>query len=262
MSEEPEDQNEPEREAPHGPRVSRWAVFRSVGGALISVVLCGGLAALLLAMFHPDTPLPNGWNPTTSLVVDDDVTPLTSWKLRAALNDPVQCVAVLGSAVQMRPLDPFEQDENCHIRNRVTLAGVGGARIDDVETSCATALRVAMWEQHGIQPAARDILGTQVRTIRQIGSYNCRPIRTTQGPSNRWSTHSTGDAIDIMGFDFEDGTRVRLIDDWDPTGPKSDFLKAVRDSACTWFATTLSPDYNSLHADHFHLQARGWGTCR
>ena len=119
-----------------------------------------------------------------------------------------------------------------------------------------------MWEQHGIQPAAQDILGTQVSVVHQVGSYNCRQIRTTQGASNRWSTHATADAIDITGFELADGRRIRLIDDWDGSEPVSEFLRAIRDSACSWFATTLGPEYNSLHADHFHLQARGWGTCR
>jgi hypothetical protein len=179
-----------------------------------------------------------------------------------ALSDPVQCISVLNAAAQVRVMDPIEVSDNCHVRNRVSLSQVGDVGIDPVETSCATALRMAMWEQHGIQPAAREILGTDATIIRQIGSYNCRPIRTSNGNSTRWSTHSTADAIDITGFDFADGRRVRLINDWDGTAPEAEFLRAVRDSACTWFATTLSPDFNGLHADHFHLQARGWGTCR
>ncbi|MGJ8624935.1 MAG: extensin-like domain-containing protein, partial [Yoonia sp.] len=164
-----------------------------------------------------------------------------------------------------RALPPREVSAQCHIRNRVGVSQVGGTTAIGPalsETSCATALRLAMWERHGVQPAARDILGSEVSTIRQIGSYNCRPIRTTSGNSTRWSTHSTADAIDITGFDFFDGRRIRLIADWDDGTEEGAFLRAVRDSACTWFATTLSPEYNSLHADHFHLQARGWGTCR
>jgi len=65
----------------------------------------------------------------------------------------------------------------------------------------------------------------------------------------------------ITGFQFEDGRRLRLIDDWDGGGAEAEFLRQARDGACTWFATTLGPDYNALHADHFHLQSRGWGTC-
>lgn len=260
MTREPD--QEPEREALKRPRVSRLAIFRSVAGAVFSLALIGAIVGGLLAVFHPNTPLPDGWNPTKPLAVSDTVTPLTSWKLRSALNDPAQCLATLDTAARASEMPPFEVSDACHIRNRVTLSGVGAARIDPVDTSCAIALRMAMWEHHGLQPAARTILGSEATIIRQIGSYNCRQIRTTQGPSSRWSTHATADAIDITGFDFADGRRIRLISDWDDGTAEAMFLRSARDSACKWFATTLSPDYNSLHADHFHLQSRGWGACR
>lgn len=258
---EPVEEPEPEPEPDPKPR-RRFSILGSVLSTMTSLCLVGGALAVVLAVYHPETPLPREWNPTIPLGVTDPVTDITSWKLRQALNDPAQCLAVLQNAAQIAPRDPLEVSENCHIRNRVSLSEVGQARLDAIETSCATALRLALWEQHGVQPAARDILGSQVGTIRQIGSYNCRAIRTTQGPSDRWSTHSTGDAIDITGFDLVDGRRLRLVDDWHGDAAEMAFLRAVRDSACTWFATTLGPDYNSLHADHFHLQARGWGTCR
>lgn len=257
--EEPEQEDKPEEPKA---RKRRWAIFRSVGSTVLTLLFVGGVTGSLLAVFHPETPLPPEWNPTVPLAVEHPVTPLTSSKLRMALSDPEQCRAVLSAAAQITPMDPFEATENCHIRNRVALSAVGGARIDRIETSCATALRLAMWERHGVQPAAQEFLGTNATVLRQVGSYNCRPIRTSQGASTRWSTHSTGDAIDITGFDFSDGRRIRLINDWTDGTEEAAFLRAVRDSACTWFATTLGPDFNSLHADHFHLQARGWGTCR
>ncbi|MDO6734902.1 extensin family protein [Octadecabacter sp. 1_MG-2023] len=260
MTEEPEDNVE--REALTRPRVSRWAIFRSVVGSVLFLVVVGGVFGALVAFFHPDTPLPDEWNPRAPLSVADPVSPLTTWKLRSAIEDPTQCVAILLDAAQAASIDPIEESADCHVRNRVNLTRVGEAGINEIATSCAIALRTAMWERHGLQPAARDILDSEVTTIRQIGSYNCRPIRTTQGSSTRWSTHATAEAIDITGFDFSDGRRIRLIDDWGDGTEEADFLRAVRDSACTWFATTLGPDYNALHADHFHLQSRGRGLCR
>ncbi len=240
----------------------RWAIFRSVFGAISSLVVLGAVVGGLLAVFHPDTPLPRQWNPVAPLSVTDPVTPLTSWKVRRTLSEPSACLAALATGGSATPMPPFERSENCHIRNRVRLDGVGGASINPLETTCATALKTALWMQHGIQPAAEAILGADVTTLRQIGSYNCRPINTTNGPSNRWSTHATADAIDITGFDLSNGARIRLIDDWQGDTAEARFLRAVRDSACEWYGTTLGPDFNSLHADHFHLQVRGWGTCR
>lgn len=249
-------------EEPKPRSFSRWAIFRSVGRTLVLLAFCVGTSAVMLALFHPETPLPDQWNPMVPLAVADPVSPLTTWKMRAALSDPLQCREALNTAARAPALDPIEQSENCHVRNRVELSRIGDARIDPIPTSCAVALRMAMWNEHGVQPAAQEFIGSEATIFRQIGSYNCRPIRTSSGNSNRWSTHSTADAIDITGFDFADGRRIRLINDWDGDVDEMAFLRAVRDSACTWFATTLSPDYNSLHADHFHLQARGWGTCR
>ncbi|MEL6959464.1 MAG: extensin family protein [Pseudomonadota bacterium] len=243
-------------------RVCGWVIVRSVVGSLLSLTLVLGLLTGIVALHHPDTPLPSEWNPTVPLAVSDPVTPLTHWKLRRALSDRQLCLDVLDEAAVMTPEPDIENTENCYIRNRVSLSSVGNARIDPIETTCAVALRLAMWEEHGIQRAAIEHLGTSVSVVRQIGSYNCRPIRTTQGPSNRWSTHATAEAIDITGFDLSDGRRIRLLEDWDDGTEVGAFLRAVQESACTWFVTTLGPDYNALHADHFHLQSRGWGACR
>ena len=157
MTQDPD--NDDEREAPKRPRVSRWAIFRSVSSAVLTPTFFGVCGGGLLAVFHPDTPLPPPWNPTVPLNVAHPVSPLTTSKLRMALNDPVQCRELLGRAAQLTPPEPFEVSENCHVRNRVALSAIGSARIDRIEISCATALRIAMWEQHGVQPAARDILG-------------------------------------------------------------------------------------------------------
>ena len=260
------DEQDPRFQEESEPETKSHRVWPSVVGSIFSTLfmlcLVGGGVLVTLALFHPETPLPPEWNPRTPLAVSDPVTPLTSWKLRQALNDPVQCRAVLDRAAQISVRAPLEVSDNCHIRNRVSLRSVGQARLDELETSCATALRLAMWERHGLQPAAQTLLGSQVEVIRQFGSYSCRSIRTVQGASSRWSTHATADAIDISGFDLVDGRRLRLVNDWQGSDAEALFLRAVRDSACKWFATTLGPEYNSLHADHFHLQSRGWGTCR
>jgi len=213
-------------------------------------------------LVHPDTPLPREWNPTKPLVISDPVTPLTSWKLNRATASFDQCLNTLAGRASVEPRDPLEETAQCFISDRVSLAGVGDATLQPLETRCAIALRMAMWEQHSIQPAAAAFFDSSVSNIAHIGSYDCRPIRSGSGPSKRMSTHATADAIDISGFDLADGTRVRLRADWGGVGAKAGFLRAVRDGACDWFDLTLSPDYNILHADHFHLQSRGWGLCR
>ena len=43
--------------------------------------------------------------------------------------------------------------------------------------------------------------------------------------------------------------------------PEAQFLRDAFDSACLWFPVALAPDYNALHADHFHLQGDTDGVC-
>ena len=87
MTQDPD--NDDEREAPKRPRVSRWAIFRSVSSAVLTLTFFGVWGGGLWPVFHPDTPLPPQWNPTVPLNVAHPVSPLTTSKLRMALNDPV-----------------------------------------------------------------------------------------------------------------------------------------------------------------------------
>ena len=231
-------------------------------GVLFRLCMAAVIWGAVLIAIKADRVIPPQWNPLAALDVTQPVTLFTNWRLERALASPETCIAALNTAGRFDVMDDFEPSAQCHIRPRVNLAGVGQARIGAVETTCAIALRTAMWEQHSLQPAAAELLDTTVTGIDHIGSYNCRKIRSTSGSSNRWSTHATAEAIDIAGFRFADGRRSKLIDDWDAGDANAAFLRAARNGACDWFRLTLSPDYNRLHADHFHLQSRGWGSCR
>mgnify|MGYP003632355300 CR=1 FL=1 len=95
-------------------------------------------------------------------------------------------------------------------------------------------------------------------------SYSCRRVYGRE--EGRWSEHATADAVDVAGFRLEDGTQVSVLRDWDDGGPKSAFLREVRNGACDLFATVLSPDYNAAHRDHLHLDQaergeKGWRMC-
>jgi len=235
----------------------RWAAFR----VLVVVIGFGGWALFI----SDQSPLSAAWDPFKPLNVQDSKTPLTAWKLRRALGSDAQCLAALetGAGFQTRP--DLEQSESCHIRPQVTVTRLGNADVAAVNTRCQTALRMAMWEHHGIQPAARLHLDAAVTGIRHFSSYSCRVMRTTRSGAPRMSSHATADAIDISGFDLRAGTETRtvtLLKHWDGSAKEQAFMRAVRDSACEWFRVTLSPEYNRLHADHFHLQHTGWGSCK
>jgi hypothetical protein len=108
--------------------------------------------------------LVSAWNPVTPLNVQDGLTPLTKWKLNRALEDPQACLAALETGASLHVLEDHEDSAQCHIRPQVLLSQVGGASLKPLNTRCQTALRLAMWERHGIQPAAMRHLGEPVTT--------------------------------------------------------------------------------------------------
>jgi hypothetical protein len=87
------------------------------------------------------------------------------------------------------------------------------------------------------------------------GTYNCRVISGT----HKLSQHGLANAIDIRGLVTASGDYYEVLSDWEfadfPTTEAGSFLK--------WFAETLyidwifniilTPNHNSAHADHFHL---------
>ena len=96
---------------------------------------------------HPDTPLPPEWNPARPLHVSDPVTSITTWKLNRAAADPLSCVSALDGFAALQRMPDLNNSDQCYIHSRVKLAAVGGARLAPVETHCAIALRMAMWER-------------------------------------------------------------------------------------------------------------------
>ncbi|MEL6169530.1 MAG: extensin family protein [Pseudomonadota bacterium] len=232
----------------------------ALGGNLALAFLVLALAAVPL-LTHPATPLPREWNPVLPLDMAEPLTPVTPFKLAASQRGASCSAAINSGDVRFVALDDFEISDVCHIRDRVRLDRVGSAALAPVETRCATALRLALWERHVLQPLAEAHLGTSVTRILHQSSYNCRPIRTPSGDGQRMSTHATASAIDVRGFTLGDGREIVLTSGWN-SADYGRFLRAVRNGACDWFTTVLGPDFNILHADHFHLQAVGRGPCR
>ncbi|WP_171133819.1 MULTISPECIES: extensin family protein [unclassified Ruegeria] len=227
----------------------------------VVAILLGGGGWWLLA--HPETPVPAHWNPLRPLSVTAPVTPITKYQLNRALADEAQCRASLSDAgVVFDAMEDLVVDENCGISGRGLLSNLMTSRIAPVETSCTTTLRLTMWEHHVVQPAAREILDTEITRLRHLGSYNCRRMRTAQGENSGWSSHARADAIDIIGVDTADGRSLTLLQDWPGDTPESAFLRRIWKGGCSWFRVVLGPDFNRLHADHFHLQGPGWGYCR
>jgi len=242
-------------------RIGRFELDRwIIGLLLLGAALVGGRAWLAE---HPEH------DPWAPLSLDHPPGWATQRKLAALRDDPAECRAVLErSGVAFRALDPAGEGE-CRREDRTVLSDAPLSPVQPVST-CAVAAGVELWLRQGVQPAARDLLGSPVERVEHYGTFSCR--RLYGGQTGRWSEHATGNAIDIAGFVLEDGRRISVASDWGSGGgdaaeesEEAAFLHRVRDEACGVFGTVLSPDYNAAHEDHFHLdqEARGFGgVCR
>lgn len=199
--------------------------------------------------------------PWTALDLRDPVGQFTRRKLVSLGDQPAQCRALLAQArIADAPVPPKRGGEQCGYADGVRLAKGGRSTAfapAGLVTACPVAAALAVLERDALQPAAARHFASAVQAIEHAGSYSCR--RLYGRAEGRFSEHATADAIDIIGFKLADGTRISVLRDWQSEGPKSAFLREVRDGACGLFATVLSPDYNAAHADHLHLDqaARG-----
>ena len=149
----------------------------------------------------------------------------------------------------------------CQVRGAVRItAGATPLAPAGVIMQCPLALRYVLWERQVLQPAAREILGSDVVQIDHMGAYACRNVNNGVG-SNRISAHSQAAALDFAGVRLRDGRRITVTRDWSGDTPEARFLRRIRDDACRIFGTTLSPDYNAVHHDHLHLEAGRPGLC-
>lgn len=252
-------------------------VSRTTGAALAAVLTLAGCGRMI-----PDAPpRPGPWSapppgpvaPGPSVyvapgtgVVDQPIGGDTFGRLRRATQSLAQCEAELAAAqVTFTPTPDRVNSASCGL----TAAGVLGpdygtvARMTpgDVTMTCALAAAVSVWRRQSLEPAAREILGSDVVQIDHMGAYACRNVNNGAG-STRISAHSQAAALDFAGVRLRDGRRITVLNDWNGDTPEARFLRRIRDDACRIFGTTLSPDYNAVHADHLHLEATDTRFCR
>ncbi|WP_428151815.1 extensin family protein [Brevundimonas sp.] len=248
----------------------------AVAVVLVALSACGRLIPNMVPPpgYTPYSPTPNPQPPLPGPsvyvapgagVIDQPIDSGTLGRVQRATRTLAQCEAELDAArVTFSPTPDRVNSETCGL----TAAGVLGpdmgtvARMapGDVTMTCALAAAVSIWRRQSVEPAARELLGSDVVEIDHMGVYACRPVNNQAG--NRPSAHSRAAALDFSGVRLRDGRRITVAADWNDGGPEAAFLKRIRDDACKVFGTTLSPDYNALHHDHLHLEAESGRLCR
>ena len=216
---------------------------------------------LLAALVYSDiVRVPSRWDPWAPLAIADPPNLLTRYKLSRLDREPGACATALAQA-QMRytPLPDRETGPGCGFKDAVRIEATS-ASVAAFSLSCRSAVALALWERHYMQPAAARNFGVPVTRIEHFGSYACRNVNGDDG--ERRSQHATADAIDVSGFVLRDGHRVRVRTGWNGDAKERQFLREIHEGACRVFDAVLGPDYNAAHQDHLHLDRGSYRICR
>ena len=246
---------------------NRPALFRSalVAGLMSILTGCGPMlperrpGPVASAPGRPEAPLVGG-------LIDRPVNAGTRAAVLRESTDLSRCMAELTAARVMFSPTPDKIDSPVCVQVQAGLLGADMGTVarmnpGEPKMTCRLALAVSVWRRQSVEPAAREILGSDVVQIDHFGAYACRNVNNGVG-STRISAHASAAALDVAGVRLRDGRRIVLTDDWYGDGPEARFLRRIRDDACEIFGTVLSPDYNAVHADHLHLEATETRFCR
>lgn len=225
------------------------------------VVLAALIVGAILFVRHLERTRPQDL-PWTPLDLTAPVGAMTGMKLQLLRADPAMCRDALARAgVGFTPVPDQRTSEDCGYTDAITLDRTRiGYAPTPVTTTCPLAASLVLWERQVAAPAARRHFGRELASVHHYGIYSCR--RLYGKDSGPFSEHATANAIDLAAFRLAGGKQISVLRDWDDDGPAGAFLRDVHDGACDLFGTVLGPDYNEAHRDHFHIDMRGWKSCR
>lgn len=224
--------------------------------AALAVIALAGVGAW--GLWTGRVEVPPQFNPWAPLNLAETPNLLTRFKLmRLAAQPAAACLAWLDAAgVRHSPLADREEPNGCGWQGATRLSAIGDVRLSSsAPLACPVVVALALWERHGLQPAAQARLGSSIVGIDHLGSYACRDIAGSA--SGRRSEHARAGALDVAGFRLANGRRISVMHDWQPDGTQRSaaalFLLDAEKDACPFFSAVLGPAYNAAHRDHFHL---------
>jgi hypothetical protein len=122
--------------------------------------------------------------------------------------------------------------------------------------TCTLALALAKFERI-LQEESQAAFGAKVVRIEHAGTYNCRKMARF---ANMVSEHSYANAIDLRSMTLLGGKTLSVARDFGRTDAEGDtpaavFLRKVSRRAFDEgvFSVVLTPYFDRLHRDHFHL---------
>ncbi len=120
--------------------------------------------------------------------------------------------------------------------------------------SCKMTEGLRHWFDDIVQRSAKAHLDAAIIRIGSLSAYMCRS--RYDDPSQRISEHAYANALDVSEFVTAKGEHIAVLDHWGGSDERAAFLREVHDGACKIFGTTLGPDANEAHKNHFHLDMK------
>jgi hypothetical protein len=178
--------------------------------------------------------------------------------------DTQACFADLAREdVRFSPLPDRDYGGGCRVIGSVQLVDIGVPVTGLKAMRCGLARSFVAWTRNALVPAAHQMLGSDVVRVETFGSYACRNTIGTAEKYTHLSGHAIANAVDFSGVVLADGRRITVEQGWRSDDPAvRQFLQTIHASACKRFGTVLSPDYNSAHHNHLHLEDDHKSFCR
>lgn len=153
------------------------------------------------------------------------------WPAEEVARGREQCMHLLaGVSAEFAYLDPIKKGA-CGLPAPVMLRSVGEGEgkvsfDPPVQVNCRMVAALGKWVKSTLQPKARDRLKSEVVRIVGASGYSCRNIYNR--PNAKLSQHALANAIDIGGFELENGRTVWILRGWGLTARD---IKAAKEKA-------------------------------
>ncbi|MGB7418312.1 MAG: extensin family protein, partial [Erythrobacter sp.] len=149
------------------PRVGQFRAERRLTLlAILGIIVFAGWSWL---QAHPQH------NPLAPLDLRDPIGKASATKLLALRDDVTECRAVLErSEVAFAALDPAGEGA-CARPDRTQLTSYPIAP-SSPPVPCPVAAAMELWRAKTLEPAAREIFGTDLQRIEHLGAYSCRRL--------------------------------------------------------------------------------------
>ena len=227
------------------------------------VLLLLAITCALLALCFRLGVIPATYSPLAPVALNEPDSWFLDWRLSALKNDPNLCRTVLQPPiVHSEPVPDQQVKSGCGWTNAVRVTSAGAARLALNPVTCETAAALAMWVEHAVQAEAVASFGQRVQAMHALGTYACRNIIGNRLSRAFRSQHARANAVDIASFTLQDGTVISVLKNWNGDGPAAKFLHNVHLRSCRYFRVALSPNFNTAHQDHLHLDRGLLRSCR